>query len=75
MGGELREISAPRDPFADQRLDGRGVVVEHHALVATPRQAANHVAAHFAQSNNACLHPSSPVNLRQALVERRPRAT
>jgi hypothetical protein len=73
VGDELSEIRATRYPLPDQRFDGRRVLVEHHALVALARQAANHVAAHFAQSDNADLHSSSPeIGLMQALAERRP---
>ena len=57
----MLEIGASGDVLADQRLDGRWILVEHHALVTVARQAANDVSAHAPQADHADLHSSSPV--------------
>ena len=61
LADELLEIGAAGDVLADQRLDGCRIPVEHHALVAVARQAANDISAHAPQADHADLHSSSPV--------------
>jgi hypothetical protein len=55
------DVGAPGDAIAGERLDGRRIFIEHHALVAAARQAANDIPAHTPQADHSELHSFTPV--------------
>jgi hypothetical protein len=61
LGDKVLDPRAPGNTTARERLDGRRIFIEHHALVAAARQAANDVPAHASQADHSELHSFTPL--------------